>query len=77
MNKAGDPEGAAQELRVGTTLEPDDVHLHLKLAQQYKMMGRELDFEQEFLRFNQLSEARVRQHRAAENSGASQPAAAP
>ena len=59
--QGGRPRRAAQELRVGTTLEPDDVHLHLKLAQQYKMMGRELDFEQEFLRFNQLSEARVEQ----------------
>jgi hypothetical protein len=65
MNHVGDTEGAVQELRVGTALDPDEVHLHLRLAQQYKMMGRELDFEQEFQKFNQLSQAMIQRQRAA------------
>ena len=64
MNKAGDPEGAVQELRVGTTLDPNDMSLHLRLARQYKMMGRELEFEQEFEKFNRLSEAQIERQRA-------------
>lgn len=66
MNKAGDPEGAVRELLVGTTLDPDEVHLHFRLAQQYKMMGRELEFEQEFLKFNRLSQALIERQRAAQ-----------
>jgi protein O-mannosyl-transferase len=77
MNKAGDPEGAVRELQAGTTLEPNDVHLHLKLAQQYQMMGRQLEFMREFQKFNELSNAMVQRQRAAQSSGASQPAAAP
>ena len=77
MNKAGNPEQAAAELEAGTALDPDDVHLHLKLAQQYKMMGREVEFEQEFQKFNQLSQAKVERERAAPAAGASQPADAP
>ena len=77
MNKTGDYEGAARELERGTTLDPNDVHLHLRLAQQYQMMGRQLEFEREFQKFNKLSEAMVQRQRAAESSGASQPAGAP
>ena len=76
MNKAGDLEGAARELQRGTTLNPDDAHLRLKLAQQYQRMGRQLDFEREFRKFNELSEAMVQRQRAAESSDASQPAGA-
>lgn len=61
MNKAHDFEGAARTLEGGTALDPDDAHLHLRLAQQYQMMGRQLDFEREFQKFNQLSEAKVEQ----------------
>jgi hypothetical protein len=75
MNKAHDFEGAAQTIQRGTILDPDDAHLHLKLAQQYQMMGRELDFEREFQKFNELSIAMMQRHRAAENSDASQPPA--
>ena len=52
MNKAHDFEGAARALEGGTALDPDDAHLHLRLAQQYQMMGRQLDFEREFQKFN-------------------------
>ena len=58
MNRAGDYEGAARTLEGGTALDPDDAHLHLRLAQQYQMMGREMDFEREFQKFNELSAAR-------------------
>jgi uncharacterized membrane protein len=61
MNKAHDFEGAARTLEGGTALDPDDAHLHLRLAQQYQMMGRQQDFEREFQKFNQLSEAKVEQ----------------
>ncbi len=61
MNKAHDFEGAARTLEGGTALDPDDAHLHLRLAQQYQMMGWQLDFEREFQKFNQLSEAKVEQ----------------
>ncbi len=60
MNKAGDFEGAARTLERGTVLDPDDAHLHLKLAQQYQMMGREMDFEREFQKFNELSDGKGR-----------------
>jgi hypothetical protein len=76
MNKAGDPEGAARELQVGTTLDPNDVHLHLRLAQQYQEMGRQLEFMREFMKFKELSNAMVQQQRAAQSSGASQPVGA-
>jgi Flp pilus assembly protein TadD len=76
MNKAGDFEGAARTIQIGTTLDPEDAHLHLKLAQQYQMMGRQLDFEREFQKFNELSEAEVERQRAAENAGESEPASA-
>jgi hypothetical protein len=77
MNKAGDSEGAAQALERGTTLEPNELPLHLKLAQQYQMMGREQDFEREFRKFNELSEARVRRQRAAASGEAASAAPSP
>jgi hypothetical protein len=77
LNKAGNFEGAVRALQGGVALDPNDAHMHLKLAQQYHMMGQELDSEREFVKFNELSQAMVRQRRAAESSGASQPAAAP
>jgi protein O-mannosyl-transferase len=76
MNKAGDFEGAVRTLEVGTTLDPDDAHMHLMLARQYHMMGRELDFEREFVKFNELSAAALRRARAAATSDVSQPARA-
>jgi hypothetical protein len=72
MNKAGDVEGARRVLERAVTLNSDDAHLHLRLAQQYQMMGREMDFEREFLKFNELSAAKIERQRAAEASGASQ-----
>jgi hypothetical protein len=77
MNKAGDFEGALHTLERGTVLDPDDVQIHLKLSQQYKMMGRVVDFQREFLKFNELSAARVRAQRAGMNSDAAKPADAP
>jgi protein O-mannosyl-transferase len=66
MNKAGNPDGAVRELLDGIALDPDEVHLHFRLAQQYKTMGRELEFEQEFMKFNQLSQALIERQRAAQ-----------
>ena len=77
MNEAGDFEGAARELQRVTTLDPGDAHLHLKLAHQYQMMGRQLDFEREFQEYVRLSAAMTERQRAAQSSGASQSAAAP
>ena len=77
MNKARDFEGAAQQLERGTALDPNDAHLRLKLAQQYQMMGRQQDFEREFRKFTELSEARAQHWRAAASPGASQAAGAP
>jgi hypothetical protein len=70
QNKAHDVQGAARTLEQGTILDPDDAHLHLKLAQQYQMMGRQLDFQREFQKFNELSAAIRQQQRAAKSSGA-------
>jgi hypothetical protein len=53
------------------------VQVHLKLAQQYRMMGRALDFQREFLKLNELSAAKVMRDRAAANPDAAEPAAAP
>lgn len=55
MNQAGDRQGATRELERITVLHPSDANLHLKLAQQYRMMGRELDFEREFGKYARLS----------------------
>ena len=77
MNKAGDREGALHTLERGTVLVPDDVQIHLKLSQQYQMMGRALDFQREFLKFNELSAAKVARQRAAMNPDAAKPAEAP
>ena len=64
-------------LQDGVALDPGDAHMHLTLAKQYQKMGRELDFEREFQKFNELSQAMVQRHRAAENSDVSQPTGAP
>ena len=77
QNIAGDREAAARTYESAVALAPDDPHIHLKLAQQYQSMGREMDFEREFLKFNELSAARIERQHTAESSGASQPAAAP
>ena len=77
MNKANDAEGAARVLERGTELAPDDVHMHLKLAEQYKMMGRVVDFQREFVKFNELSAAKVARQRAGMNPDAAKPADAP
>jgi len=77
MNKAGDFEGAARTIQRGTILYPDNAYLHLQLAKQYQKMGREMDFEREFQKFNQLSIAMVLRQRAAQGSETSQPAGAP
>ena len=71
MNKTGDFEGAARTLQGGVTLNPSDAHMRLKLAQQYKMMGRELDSERELLEFNELSNVMIRRQRAAQSSSGS------
>ena len=77
MNKAGDFEGAARTIQRGTILYPDNAYLHLQLAKQYQRMGREMDFEREFRKFNELSIAMVLRQRAAQGSETSQPAGAP
>jgi len=76
-NKAGDLDGALHTLERGTVLDPDDVQIHLKLSQQYQMMGRVLDFQREFLKLNELSAAKVARQRAAMNPDAAKPAEAP
>src|SRR5208282_3962387 len=48
MKRSGDFEGAARELQSATTLDPDNILLHLKLAEQYVMMGRDLESQREF-----------------------------
>ena len=73
MNKAGDREGAVRVLEDGVALDPNNAPLHMRLAQQYQMMGREQDFEREFLKFNKLSEKMIERRDAAETSGAAQP----
>jgi tetratricopeptide (TPR) repeat protein len=73
MNEAGDLEGAARTLQVGTTLDPNDAHLRLRLAQQYQQMGRFEDFQREFQKFNELSTAMLLRQRAAEGSDTSSP----
>jgi hypothetical protein len=77
MNSAGDLEGAARQLERGTALAPNDAPLRLKLAKQYKRMGRELDFEREFEKFNELSSALVERRDAEQAADQSNPAAGP
>jgi tetratricopeptide (TPR) repeat protein len=77
LNQAGQPEAAARTYESAISLAPDDAHMHLMLARQYQTMGREMDFEREFQKFNELSSAKIMRQRAAEASGASQPADSP
>ncbi|MGH7924479.1 MAG: tetratricopeptide repeat protein [Candidatus Binatus sp.] len=77
MNKAGDLQGAMHVLERGTVLDPDEIQIHLKLAEQYKMMGHVLDFQREFMKFNELSAARVNRQRSGGNPDASEPAGVP
>ncbi len=55
LDDAGEREKAAHVLEEGMALAPNDAHLHLRLAQQYQMMGRQIDFLREFQKFNELS----------------------
>ena len=59
QNKAGDREAAVRTYQSAISLAPDDPHMHLMLAQQYLMMGRDMDFEREFQKFNELSSAKI------------------
>ncbi len=77
MKKAGDPDGAVQELERGASLNPDNALIHLKLAEQCVMMGRDLESQREFKKFHELSAAMIEARHAASSSSASQPAAAP
>jgi hypothetical protein len=65
MNKGGDLDGAVRVLQSETTLYPDDAHVRLKLARQYQRMGRVMDFEREFQKFNELSAAKMQPQSAA------------
>jgi hypothetical protein len=73
MNKARDYQGAVRVLEQGTALYPDDAPLHMRLARQYQMMGRQQDFEREFQKFAKLSEKMIERRDAAEQSPTSQP----
>jgi tetratricopeptide (TPR) repeat protein len=73
MNRAGDLEGAARVLQRGTDFAPDDAHLRLKLAEQYQRMGRMMDFQREFQKFNELSAVMILRHDAAAGSNTSSP----
>ena len=55
LNETGQKEHAARVLERGVELDPNDAHMHLRLAQQYQAMGRELDFIREFQKFSELS----------------------
>jgi predicted Zn-dependent protease len=72
QNKAGNLGEAARVLERGTQLDPDDVHLHLKLAEQYQMMGRQMDFMREFQKFNELSAAKAMRHDTPQSGDASE-----
>ncbi len=73
MNKAGDQQGAAHVLEHGTVLNPDNVQIHLRLAEQYRLMGRMLEFQREFMRVNELSTSQLARRRAPVDSDAAQP----
>ena len=77
QNKAGDIQAATRTYESAVALAPDDPHTHLKLAQQYRATGRDMDFMREFQKFSELSAAKVERRDADENPGASRPAEAP
>jgi hypothetical protein len=66
LNDAGEREKAAHVLEEGTAVAPNDAHMHLRLAQQYQMMGRQIEFLREFQKFNELS-GKLGQHIGSEN----------
>jgi hypothetical protein len=55
LNEAGEGEQALRVLEEGVALAPDDAHMHLRLAQQYQMMNRQIEFLREFRKFTELS----------------------
>jgi tetratricopeptide (TPR) repeat protein len=57
LNRAGKLDEAARALERAASLNPNDAPTHLKLAQQYQRLGRDLDFAREFQKFNELSAA--------------------
>ncbi len=64
MDGAGDYKGAVRVLQRWTAIDADNAPLQLILAQQYQRMGRELDSEREFRKFNELSNSMLQQQRA-------------
>jgi hypothetical protein len=54
LNFNGDFAGGMNVLRNAVNLDPDNVYLHTKLANQYGMMGRPADFEVEILKVRAL-----------------------
>ncbi len=54
LNFNGDFAGGMNVLRNAVNLDPDNVYLHTKLANQYGMMGRPADFEAEIVKVRAL-----------------------
>jgi hypothetical protein len=48
LEDAKDTAGAAKQLEIGESLEPQDAYMHLRLAQIYMKLGRIQDFEREY-----------------------------
>jgi hypothetical protein len=48
LDDAKDTAGAAKQLEIGESLEPQDAYMHLRLAQIYMKLGRIQDFQREY-----------------------------
>lgn len=75
LNKAGDREGALEQVRRDVEMYPNIAYLRLVLSQQYQMMGRQSEFMREFRKYIELSAANVRRLNDGDNSAASHSAA--
>ncbi len=54
LNWSGDYAGAANLLQNSVKLDPDNIYLHIKLADQYAMQGRAAEFEAETVKIRAL-----------------------
>ena len=53
LEGAKDTAGAAKQLEIGESLEPQDAYMHLRLAQIYMKLGRIQDFQREYNAYEQ------------------------
>ena len=76
LDDAKDTAGAAKQIEIGESLQPQDAYIHLRLAQIYMKLGRIQDFQREYNTFEESGASVIKSVRVGPN-GDAQSAAAP